>query len=180
MGRCSVHDTTLTWRRTFQERTVSRRCLVFNNDTVTWECGKGLWSELSSTPQMSFDDPTYRNRKFGDPHWRLERELWPNATQYATLCEGFSKRKLTYANDALKAFSAITQTFTPSFPGGFFFALPEFMLDMALLWTLAKPHNVRREMFPSWSWVAWEGTGYGYEGISFESVIRDCWYVLPS
>lgn len=120
----------------------------------------------------------YRDRKFGAPHWRLERELWPNVTQYATLCEGFSNRKLSFAADGLKAFSAITQTFTPSFPGGFFYGLPEFIFDIALLWDLTVPHNVRREMFPSWSWVAWEGPGYGNEGISLEPAFRDCWYVL--
>lgn len=98
--------------------------------------------------------------------------------QYFNLCESFSKRKLTYANDALKAFSAITQSFSPSFPGGFFFGLPEFMFDLALLWSLATPRNVRRGMFPSWSWAAWEGIGHGYEGINIVEVIRDCWYVL--
>lgn len=127
---------------------------------------------------MSFEDPKNLNGDFADRHWRMERQVWPNAIQYADVCEGFSKRKLTYANDALKAFSAIIQSFTPSFPGGFFYALPEFMFDLALLWTPVTPHNVRREMFPSWSWIAWEGKGYGYEGISLEKVVRDCWFVL--
>lgn len=37
---------------------------------------------------------------------------------------------------------------------------------------------MRREMFPSWSWIAWEGTGQGYEGINFDEALWYCWYVF--
>jgi hypothetical protein len=70
------------------------------------------------------------------------------------------------------------QGFTSSFPGGFLFALPEFMFDIALLWESVRDHNVRRERLPSWSWIAWEGWGDGHEGINLGSAIRDCWYVF--
>ncbi|KAF2462561.1 HET-domain-containing protein [Lindgomyces ingoldianus] len=160
---------------TFQERVVSRRCLVFNNDTVYWECGGGIWSELLSSPHILARDLTSHNRKFGGPQWRITQKLWPDAAHYFRLCAQFSKRQLTYAGDALKAFSAIIHTFAPSFPGGFFYALPEFLLDLSLLWTFVVPHNKRREMFPSWSWIAWEDQGYGDSGISFSDAIDDCW-----
>lgn len=99
----------LTWCRTFQERSVSRRCLVFNNDTDSWECGKGVWTELLGVPQMFFEDPKNLNGDFADRHWRMERQVWPSAMQYTDVCAGFSKRKLTYANNALKAFSHHTE-----------------------------------------------------------------------
>jgi hypothetical protein len=176
---------------TFQERAVSKRCLVFCQDelgSVKWECEEGMQCETLGLPlrpnhqQDSFLarfrgvlllhslDQSHGNKvikiypfydcydPFRFPQHRVSPRLWPDCEQYFSLCQGFSKRKLTYQEDALKAFSAIIQFFQPSFPGGFIFATPEFAFDDGLLWNFTCSHNpVRRPMFPSWSWIGWEG-----------------------
>jgi hypothetical protein len=94
----------------------------------------------------------------------LNLTLWPNWEQYCKLVSQYSRKKLTFNEDALNAFSAVTNVLEPSFPGGFFFGLPEFFFSVALLWMPgyaklgnAKPDNqIRRKEFPSWSWLGWE------------------------
>ena len=139
---------------TFQERLLSRRCLIFHQQTVKWEC--------KSTIAYETKDKIPNRIRF--PDWiGLSLLPYPDTRQYQHLVQNYSEKQLTFSHDVLHAFSAVINAFSRSFPSGFFFALPEFFFDMALLWTV-KITVTRRENFPTWSWLGWEGPvkPYGY------------------
>jgi hypothetical protein len=58
---------------TFQERVVSRRCLVFYKGTVKWECTQDTWLELLGNSDRSFLKKE-----------TLESKVWPDFDQYAS------------------------------------------------------------------------------------------------
>jgi hypothetical protein len=61
----------------------------------------------------------------------------------------FNQRQLTYKEDSLSAFSGLASAMSLSFGGGFLCGLPEFFLDVALLWQpdgeLKRRRNTARE-----------------------------------
>ena len=83
--------------------------------------------------------------------------------KYEQLVHSYTSRKMTMDTDALNAFSAILTRFQDShYKKGFVHGLPVEELPTALLWTHddeVKPR--RRDGFPSWSWVGWEGAVTG-------------------
>lgn len=135
---------------TFQERAVSRRCLVFYRGTVKWECQQCIHYEHQNFSTKA------AILKAHPPRHSISLVAWPDYQQYSTLCCAFSKRNIRHQEDAMKAFTAIVNSFAPSFPGGFLYALPEFAFDFALAWTHESVAS-RRPMFPSWSWIGWSG-----------------------
>ena len=68
----------------------------------------------------------------------------------------YSSRKVKFAEDCLKAFTGMLQTFENMYPRGFIEGLPIEDLDWSLLWHSRGP-SLRRREFPSWCWAAWEG-----------------------
>lgn len=68
----------------------------------------------------------------------------------------FSSRKVKFAEDCLKAFTGMLQTFENMYPRGFIEGPPIEDLDWSLLWHSRGP-SLRRREFPSWCWAAWEG-----------------------
>lgn len=129
---------------TFQERVVSRRCLVFNRGMVKLECQSGYFHE-----KLGLFVSNRGARK-------LPKTPWPSRNLYNGLAKQYASRELTKPSDALKAFSAITDSLAPSFPGGFVWGLPVFYLDSALDWT-HEGVSIRREGLPSWSFLGWQG-----------------------
>jgi hypothetical protein len=133
---------------TFQERLVSKRCLVFCQQTVKWECQR----------ETSFESMCLQ--RYGTGSWRKDFSItlsaWPDLYGYCELVTMYSRRKLSFSDDVLNAFSAVIQCFSRSFQGGFFFGLPEFFFDMALTWNPSHTLS-RRYGFPTWSWLGWEG-----------------------
>jgi hypothetical protein len=116
------------------------------------ECQAGDFRENTGYPE---DYAYMRNQNRNN----ITDRLWPDAKQYADLCCAFSYKTLSYQADALKAFCAITTVLAASFPGGFLYAMPEFVFGIALAWRHhGREAPVRRHMFPSWSWLGWEGT----------------------
>ena len=141
-----------TWHTrawTFQERAVSKRCLVFFRGTVKWECQE--WEVHEHVP---FGIRSHYRESW--PRHNISIVPWPDYNQYCTLSSAFSEREIRFQNDALKAFTAIINSFAPTFPGGFMHALPEFVFDFALAWK-HEGEASRRPMFPSWSWIGWNG-----------------------
>ncbi|OCK72874.1 hypothetical protein K432DRAFT_411304 [Lepidopterella palustris CBS 459.81] len=92
---------------------------------------------------------------FKEPYeYDFSSQRWPYPPDFYLLSKAFSDRSVTYDGDALRAFSAILDIMSIYFPGGFFFATPEYYFDVALCWRHRKL-EIRRKMFPSWSWIAW-------------------------
>lgn len=140
---------------TFQERAISRRTLVFTENTVYWQCRNATWYEqLAAEPEGMALRVKWRND--GWPSYSVTIDPWPTLERYFKLVEGYNHRNLTFESDAVHGFKAITTALTKSFPGGFYFGLPVFLFDLAMMWTGNSPLS-RRNDFPSWSWLGWNG-----------------------
>ena len=147
---------------TFQERAVSRRTLVFTDETVYWQCRRAAWHEsqaaapdgvLRSGPQSAVP----RGAASRWPSYALRLNPWPDLQQYFELVSGYNDRKLTFERDALNAFTAITSAMSCTFQGGFHWGIPVLVFDIGLLWSRFSP-LMRRKDFPSWSWLGWSGS----------------------
>jgi Heterokaryon incompatibility protein (HET) len=159
---------------TFQERAVSRRCLVFFEETVKFECQTEVWLEHTKLDAMSAEpvkdvqhrddhEECWKKLDFGwqkgfYPRHSITIVPWPDMAQFNRLLVGFSGRALSKKEDSLRAFIAIMDKFSASFPGGFFYAIPEFNFDASITWQHTKNPGKRKQMFPSWSWLGWEGS----------------------
>jgi len=129
---------------TYQERLVSRRCLVFNRGMVQLRCQSGYFHEKLGLFESSEGSRGFLNI------------FWPSRSLHGGFTKAYSSRALTKQSDAPKAFSIITESLTPSFPGGFIWGMPVFYLDSALDWTHMGV-GIRREGIPSWSFLGWQG-----------------------
>jgi hypothetical protein len=144
-----------TWNTrgwTLQELVFSQRAIFVHKDSITWQCHCMTQDEDSKTTYTSC------NWRFSELARGLHFSTWPDLREYAQLVGDYSRRKLTYEDDVLNAFSGITNTLTKTFLGGFYFGLPRLFFDTAMLWQ-SKGQLLRRneEVFPSWSWVGWVG-----------------------
>ena len=94
---------------------------------------------------------------------------WPDLSTWAWLTHDYNQRAVKYNSDGLAAFAGVLEAMNRSFPGGFYYALPEMYLDLALPWQPTS--GIRRRSvegsihkvefsheLPSWSWVGWSGS----------------------
>jgi Heterokaryon incompatibility protein (HET) len=165
---------------TYQEAILSRRCLFFTETQVYFVCRAMSCSE-SIVRAASKDSrngrrviKTLRADLFELPVLRKEkdcsmlRELVDNITE-------FTRRQLTYQDDALNAFRGLLAR--AQFPS--YFGLPIAATDSPAEMTEARDWNIgfarglywtphhfakfrrtglsRRPGFPTWSWTGWEG-----------------------
>ncbi|UNI20172.1 hypothetical protein JDV02_006288 [Purpureocillium takamizusanense] len=108
---------------------------------------------------------------------------------YRRAVDDYTKRKLTWESDAVDAFSGVEHIVRHGINTKFWFGLPEFAFEQALLWQAKEPLTRRardnRAIFPSWSWAAWRGQ-VSYRGRGWKNsvlwgsaaVIR--WFVRES
>jgi hypothetical protein len=153
---------------TFQENHFSRRKLVFQDDTVNWECCNASWHEAQ-------DMSVVLNQSHGAikghteipasmPLNSFDRPTWPDMLRYARLVSLFNERDLTFPEDIFDAFAGCLQHLSSAFPGGFVSGLPVLCFDAALLWQPWTPFSRRQSkktdydaILPSWSWGGWDG-----------------------
>ena len=143
---------------TFQEQVLSRRILSFTGNGLEWRCG-----ELSANEQNL--EVTRLANSFVDSNIVRADTLWPCLKKWDNLVSSYLKRRLTYEEDILRAFSGILESLNSSMLGGFFFGLPQQFFDAALLWVPKKNLTRREDMksgivkiaLPSWSWAGWKG-----------------------
>ncbi|KAI9734776.1 MAG: hypothetical protein M1818_006763 [Claussenomyces sp. TS43310] len=164
---------------TFQERLLSKRCLIFTEGRVSFQCRSTSMSEdIVAEPEGA--------------GWSLElvqsppqmlRELPRRAFWVYTKCvQLYSSRNLSKPKDVLAAFNGVSNIITKTMGAPFVFGLPTSHFDLALLWEpLQSP--VRREPkeakekedyggleFPSWSWCGWTSATMDYR----DSMIEGC------
>lgn len=137
----------------FQEELISRRTLVFQNNSVSWYCKWVSWNENLSRPMK---------RQFSYLSGFLTNTSWPNLPLYTSVVFAYSFRQLTYPDDILNAFAAITATFSRSLIGGILHGLPEMSFDGMLLWQPGTCYPRRKDAnglilrkYPSWSCPFW-------------------------
>jgi hypothetical protein len=144
---------------TFQEYMFSTRRIVFQNESVNWECHCSSWLESQSITDA---DTT----PCDEPAGSIANRTWPNTFQFARLVSLYNKRLLTYPNDALHAFAGTLTALCPTFPGGFISGIPQMFFDSMLIWQPFYTHKRRIDeqltgkvssQLPSWSWVGWQG-----------------------
>lgn len=134
---------------TFQERMLSRRCLLFVNGRIYFQCRRTTFCEDMEMPCTngwsldSIDMPTriFREKPF---------------VQFTSAVELYTRRELTNANDILNAFTGIEQVLEKRLNTTIFFGLFETMMDSSLIWESTK-RLIRRPGFPSWTWAGWLG-----------------------
>ncbi|PMD32184.1 HET-domain-containing protein, partial [Hyaloscypha variabilis F] len=149
------HYETRVW--TFQERLLSKRCLLFTNTGVYFQCSEILmlvYNKGFTLRELNFNvlpECILSKNNFGSD--------WTSAfSGYARLVRDYSKRHLSYASDALNAFGGILKLFKHRFEGDIISGLPVRVLDEALLWVPVNEdaqQRIRNNYFPSWSWAGW-------------------------
>jgi hypothetical protein len=116
---------------------------------------------------------------------KIEGEtLWKT---YRDAVSIYTKRKMTWQSDAINAFTGVADLISQGTNTTFWYGLPEFAFDHALLWQpceelkrRVKPGSDVPLDIPNWSWAAWEGhTSYRSRGwnnaITFAPVIVVKW-----
>jgi Heterokaryon incompatibility protein (HET) len=147
---------------TLQERLLSRCCVVFAKSSISMRCKEEVFHDSMEEPlsQSISRHPT----KLGDEYFwedgsgiELSETEW-DYKQYDAFVSAYTSRDITSQNDALNACRGILSMMTRNTGCRFVFGLPGDDLHRALLW---KPHHnntvLRRDGFPSWSWLGWIG-----------------------
>ncbi|TAQ87753.1 hypothetical protein B7494_g3928 [Chlorociboria aeruginascens] len=169
------HSPWLTRAWTYQEGLLSRRCLVFTSDQMYYRCCsdsrcEDVYAEsphpipvethpakvqpgaLAKSQSLKYVSAERRGR---------DMTSLANFVEYGNLVKGFMERNLTFQSDIINAFSGLLGILNTTFEDcGYFYGLPEGILDICLLWMPTSPGSRRitpndREKFPSWSWAGW-------------------------
>lgn len=146
---------------TFQEHLFSKRRLIFQNESVSWECQHCLWTEDLLPHDIA-------DKRWIDYTERWYRDAVPSLSTLSSIIMDYNQKNLTYASDAFPAFAGLQSFLYRIFPFGFIYGHPELFFDIALVWYPIDP--IRRRVLsktprsktgsshlPSWSWVGWQG-----------------------
>jgi hypothetical protein len=172
---------------TYRERLTSTRRLYLTTEQSYFECNNGCnhfeeilsWTkaDLKLKPGNALSKPLGTQAVF------LGRDEI-NFNVYARVVFEFTARNLTHSRDALDAVSGVLSQLRPLFGmRRFDFGIPLARFDADLLW---KPKGSSRPrlysesgkpVFPSWSWLGWEGQaqyGEGYGNKVPQKVLNLC------
>ena len=133
---------------TYQERMLSRRCLIFSNGRIYFQCRRATYCEDIEMPSKagwslnSIDMPT---RIFDQPPF----------LQYTSAVELYTQREMTNPNDILSAFEEVKMVLEKRIGSDIFFGILEDMVDSSLMWESSKRLR-HRPNFPTWSWAGWK------------------------
>lgn len=156
---------------TYQEALLSPRCIYISKYQAQFECNamtcyESLDESSSCVHQVTHDESWFRRENYLQQintgvlrsPMAGNKSLESNALAlYSISARLYSSRSLTRQSDALNAFSGILQALKKTaYKDGMFWALPHADLNWAMLWEGWK-QNPRREGFPSWSWLCWQG-----------------------
>lgn len=138
---------------TFQERLCSKKCLIFVDGRVFFQCQHSMLREdihmesmLSHGLGWSLDQKEVPGRLFQENPIR----------QYTKCVQLFTQRQLSFDADILPAFSAIQKVLSLNLNSDFLAGLPTSCFDFGLLWIQKAPLK-RIDSYPSWSWCGWQG-----------------------
>lgn len=168
-----------TWNTrgwTYQECLLPRRCLIFTQEQVYWQCLRASFCEDGSWEHSAQEyTAMYRHflgksaiyqtsmrSLFGDPsiHW---------STIYTMALEQFLHRQLSSESDRMNALAGVLRVLEHSRGQEFFWGMPKSRLELSLAWTGGESlrRNTARQViapdgisspFPSWSWTGWVGS----------------------
>jgi len=167
---------------TFQERLLSKRCLIFTRGQIYFQCrstsmsedifadgrGQGWSLDLVQAPLQMLTE-------------LRQRSMW----FYAHCVYLYTMRELSHPLDILPAFNGMCHLMERTMRSPFVFGLPTSHFDLALLWepvdllTLLDYDVVSREpkykdiKFPSWSWCGWKSNGIQYKPQMVDGCLSD-------
>lgn len=134
---------------TFGERMLSRRCLLFVNGRIYYQCRRATFCEDIETSNRngwslnSIDMPTRIFR---------EKPFW----QFTSAIELYTQRELTNSHDILDAFEGVGSVLEKRLNSKLFFGMLEDMMDTSLIWESTKKLK-HRTNFSTMSWAGWIG-----------------------
>ncbi len=146
---------------TFQEHMFSGRKIIFQDETVNWECSCAAWHEAQAQDTV---EGCHQEQRVTTARLPLPNSGWPDLHRFARLISLYNRRLLTYPEDCIDAFGGVITSLNRTFVGGFVSGLPQMFFDSALLWQPHRPLQRRLQRgpqdacLPSWSWVGWHGT----------------------
>ena len=149
---------------TFQKRLLSKRCLIFTEGRVYFQClSTGMSEDIFADREGAGWSLDLVNAPL-----QMLRELSRRALWVYTKCVPlYTARILTNRKDVLAAFNGIYNLMEKTMQAPFIFGLPSSHFDMALLWQpqsaleRRKPKDDKERadyngmQFPSWSWCGW-------------------------
>lgn len=160
-----------TWNSrawTMQERSLSRRNLIFTQEQVLWSCNKAYFCEESS-----FEVPNTRFRHSGRNAHSIGLDFSDQTSfwgQYQALVENYTKRDVKFKGDVYDAFSAVIQGLESNSNERFLWGLPCSRFELSMSWDtlhgqyrrfalskLPMTNLKRNVVMPSWSWMGWIG-----------------------
>jgi Heterokaryon incompatibility protein (HET) len=149
-----------TWNSrgwTFQEGSLSGRCLIFLKDQVIFSCGVSVW--LEDTHLEPCEDQSLSVLGYLHPRLDVEKLAHQSSEdifmqQYEPLLGSYLRRHLSKDDDILNAFAGIATALQP-YLGDSIAGLPEKYFTAAMTWRDLRSALSRREGFPSWSWSGW-------------------------
>ncbi|KIW95025.1 uncharacterized protein Z519_03606 [Cladophialophora bantiana CBS 173.52] len=161
---------------TFQERLLSRRCLVFSEGRVYFQCRSTGMSEDIFADQLgagwSLDLVDAPSRILPEIH---RRAVW----FYLRSVRLYTARKITRDGDILAAYKGISNLMEATLQAPFIFGLPSSHFDLALLWEIGGSVELRVDnnfavegdtKFPTWSWCGWKSATMDY----YPGMVGDC------
>jgi hypothetical protein len=159
---------------TFQERLLSRRCLIFTGSRVYFQCrSTGMSEDIYADREgagWSLD--------FTDAPLQIFRQLpLRSMWVYMRLVELYTARQLTREQDILAAFTGVTTLMKRTMKADFVSGLPSSHFDLALLWEYPELVQRRQSLttteFPSWSWCGWTGAASQYRRDTLDGCLDD-------
>jgi hypothetical protein len=108
---------------------------------------------------------------------------WTPFDSYAVMVSEYSQRKLSFRKDAERAFLSVLSYLSENLNCEMFYGMPDTEFDAALLWSPIGPSTRRldektgRPLFPSWSWLGWDGHAAWprqFERDSFSTTMNVC------
>ncbi|KAJ3461258.1 hypothetical protein MRS44_009811 [Fusarium solani] len=173
------------WNRrawTFQERLLSKRCLIFTEGKILFQCrstgmsedvfsdrhGRGWSLDLVRAPLQMLSQ-------------LKDRALW----FYARCVALYTMRDFYEPFDILAAFGGMCKLMEKTMRAPFVFGLPTSHFDLALLWQpVGKSSRLERAdvsddpkykdmRFPSWSWCGWKTEGASYNSETVGGCMAD-------
>ncbi|MCJ1454643.1 hypothetical protein MMC28_004996 [Mycoblastus sanguinarius] len=166
-----------TWDKrawTFQERLLSKRCLIFTEGRVYFQClSTGMSEDIVADKKGAGWSLDLVRAPFQTLRELDRRALWV----YANFVPLYTSRNLTMPRDILAAFNGICNRMQETLKAPFIFGLPSSHFDLALLWGPEQALERRRPTngdkkgraeyngmeFPSWSWCGWIGGKMEYK-----------------
>jgi hypothetical protein len=140
---------------TLQEMVLSKRSIIFVNNQMYYRCQEANWNEESwADLRTHWIDPDDSNiSRIPEESERKLSSFWA----WQKLCENYTRRKLRYDGDALRAIAGILRPLAAGMYTDMVEGLPGFYLDMSLLFISSRSNLQRRPGFASFSWAGWSG-----------------------